>query len=55
MRNTYRELPNIARFLTKNLPHIYTVSLMGMEILGNAAINRGELWIDFAETVPYIE
>ena len=55
MRNTYKELPNIARFLTEKLPHIYTVSLMGMEILGNAAIHRDELWIDFADTVHYIE
>ena len=55
MRNTYKELPNIARFLTKNLKHTYTVSLMGIEILGNAAMHRNELWVNFPDTVSYIE
>ena len=55
MQDTYRQLPHIARFLTRKLPHIYTVSLMGIELLGNAAIKRNELWIDFDKTTPYIE
>jgi His-Xaa-Ser system radical SAM maturase HxsC len=55
MKNTYKALPLIADFIAATLPHIQTVSIMGMELLGNAALNREELWVDFSDTVPYIE
>jgi His-Xaa-Ser system radical SAM maturase HxsC len=55
MQDTYKSLPDIANYIVKSLPYTYTVSIMGMELLGNAAINRDKLWINFPSTVPYIE
>ena len=55
MRQTYSELPKIADYIVKNLPNIKKVSLMGIELLGNAALRRNELWIDYTETVTYLE
>ncbi len=55
MRQNYSELPEIAAFISRELPSVYTVSLMGMELLGNAANNREELWIDFEETTGFLE
>lgn len=54
MRNNYRNLPQMAKFFVENLPYTYTVSFMGMELLGNAAVNREELWIDYETTIPYV-
>lgn len=54
MRNNYQKLPHIAEFLVQNLPCTYTVSFMGMELLGNAAVNRTGLWIDYDDTVFYV-
>jgi His-Xaa-Ser system radical SAM maturase HxsC len=55
MQNTYRALPDIANYIVKNLSHIRTVSIMGMELLGNAALNREKLWVAFPNTVSYVE
>lgn len=55
MRKTYQELPNIAKFLAEQLPFISTVSIMGIELMGNAAIGRNLLWVDYPDTVPYIK
>ena len=55
MKETYTQLPKIASYLVSNFPHIKTVSIMGLELLGNAAANRKNLWIDFHSTAKYIE
>lgn len=55
MKNTYKRLPEIANYLVSNLPNIKTVSIMGIELLGNAALNREKLWVDFRNTTIYIE
>jgi His-Xaa-Ser system radical SAM maturase HxsC len=55
MQDTYRVLPDIANYIVVNLPHIRTVSIMGMELLGSAALNRENLWVDFPATVSYVE
>lgn len=55
MKDTYKRLPEIANYLVSNLPNITTVSIMGIELLGNAALNREKLWVDFHSTTMYIE
>ena len=54
MRNNYHKLPQIAEFIVKNIPYTHTVSFMGIELLGNAAVNRADLWIDYEATMPYV-
>lgn len=55
MRQNYKELPSIAKFVVRELPKTKWISIMGMELLGNAALRRDELWVDYMETTPYIE
>lgn len=55
MRQNYKDLPSIARFIIQEFPKTQWISIMGMELLGNAAIRRDELWVDYLETAPYIE
>lgn len=54
MRNNYQKLPQMAKYFVENLPYTYTVSFMGMELLGNAAVNREDLWIDYEATIPFV-
>lgn len=46
---TYRGLPELARFITRNLPFVDQVSLMGLEIMGYTRANLAGVWIDPAE------
>lgn len=55
MRQNYTKLPEMAAFFARELPAVRTVSLMGMELLGNAANHRDELWISYEETTESIE
>lgn len=55
MKQNYKELPAIAKFIVREFPKAQWVSIMGMELLGNAALRRDELWIDYMETATYIE
>lgn len=45
-RQTYRRLPQLAQFITRNLPFAEHVALMGMEMFGFVNKNLDELWID---------
>ncbi|MEG1930918.1 MAG: His-Xaa-Ser system radical SAM maturase HxsC [Anaerovorax sp.] len=55
MKVNYQHLPDIARYIIETFPKTCTVSFMGMELLGNAAINQDMLWINFPDTAPFIE
>lgn len=45
-RYTFERLPELARFIARNLPFVEHVALMGLELTGFAKINLGNLWID---------
>jgi His-Xaa-Ser system radical SAM maturase HxsC len=44
--DTYARLPELARFLTRNLLFVDHVALMGLELMGFARSNLDALWID---------
>lgn len=45
-QHTYERLPELARFITRNLPFVEHVALMGLELTGFAKVNLDNLWID---------
>ena len=45
-KETYKRLPQIARFIARNLPFVSHVALMGLEITGYTRTNLNALWID---------
>lgn len=45
-RETYQRLPQLARFIVRNLPFAHHVALMGLELMGFAKANADALWID---------
>lgn len=45
-RETVGRLPELARFVTRNLPFVDHVALMGLELMGFARSNLDALWVD---------
>src|SRR5262249_31796220 len=45
-KQTTPRLPQLADFITRNLPFVEQVALMGLEMTGLTPRNLGELWID---------
>jgi His-Xaa-Ser system radical SAM maturase HxsC len=45
-KQTYRRLPELARFIARNLQFVDQVALMGLEITGFTRANLEELWVD---------
>jgi len=45
-RFTYERLPELARFIGRNLPFVDYVALMGLELTGFAKVNRRSIWVD---------
>lgn len=45
-KQTYERLPELARFIYKNMPFVDHIALMGMEIVGYVKANYEALWID---------
>lgn len=43
---TYRRLPELARYIARNLQFVDQVALMGLEMTGFTKANLSELWID---------
>lgn len=48
-RETYRHLPEFARFVARNFPFVDQVVFMGLELMGFAKSNLEALWIDPTE------
>lgn len=44
--DTYRRLPDFARFLARNLLFVDHVAIMGLELMGFAKTNLDALWVD---------
>lgn len=40
-------LLDLARFIHNRYPNVYMVSIMGLEMMGNAFINRKQVWINY--------
>jgi len=45
-KQNFRRLPQLAKFIYRNLPFVNHIALMGMEYQGNAMNNFDLLWID---------
>src|SRR3954471_3994748 len=45
-RQTVGRLPQLARFIARNLPFVDHVALMGLEMMGFVRMNLESLWID---------
>lgn len=54
-KQTYRRLPELARFLARNLLFVDQVVLMGLEMTGFTKANLDELWIDPIEYQEELE
>ena len=50
----YKNLPELARFIVSRYPFCHHVCLMGMEMMGNAMINRDIVWCSYETIYPYI-
>jgi His-Xaa-Ser system radical SAM maturase HxsC len=48
-RQTVDRLPQLGRFITRNLPFIDHVALMGLEMMGYVRMNLDALWVDPAD------
>jgi len=48
-RQTYSRLPELAEFITRNIPYADHVALMGLEQMGYFKMNAESLWIDPAD------
>lgn len=51
----YFALPDLAGMICKRYPNIRHVCIMGLEMLGNARINKDSVWIPYDKIMPYIE
>lgn len=45
-RSTYERLPDLARFIGRNLPFVSQVALMGLELMGHVKMNLDAVWVD---------
>lgn len=54
-KKNYTRLPQIARFIYRNLPFTAHVAFMGLELVGYAARNKGELWVSPRTYMSYLE
>lgn len=43
----YKNITAICELISKEFPNVYRVEIMGLEMLGNAAINKNKVWISY--------
>lgn len=53
-KQTYRRLPDLARFIARNLTFVDQVVFMGLEITGFTRANLKDLWIDPVDYQPQL-
>lgn len=54
LKKNYKNLEQIANFITKEIPQVKMVNIMALEMTGNAYKNREQVWINFEETRDYL-
>jgi His-Xaa-Ser system radical SAM maturase HxsC len=54
-RESVQRLPQLARFIQKNLPFVEQVAFMGLEMTGLARAHEDLLWIEPPEYMPALE
>lgn len=54
-RLNYNNLANIARFICKYLNRAFVVNFVGLEMCGNAARNREEVWVDYFDAFLHMK
>jgi His-Xaa-Ser system radical SAM maturase HxsC len=54
-KQTYERLPRLAEFISRNLPFVEHVALMGLEMFGFAPRNLDVLWIDPVDYATQLE
>ena len=53
-KQTYERLPDLARFLTRNLTFVDQIVFMGLEMTGFTKANLSDLWIDPVDYQPQL-
>lgn len=53
-RETYPRLPELAQFITRNLPFVDQVVWMGLEMMGYVKMNLDALWVDPIDYQPQL-
>ncbi|WP_422929257.1 His-Xaa-Ser system radical SAM maturase HxsC [Singulisphaera sp. PoT] len=53
-RQTVDRLPQLARFIARNLPFVDHVALMGLEMMGFVKMNLEALWVDPVDYQPQL-
>lgn len=48
------ELPELANFIGNRYPAVDHVSIMGLEMMGNAMLHRERVWIPFDKLMPWV-
>ena len=54
-KQNYQRLPQMARFISKNLAFVSTVAFMAMEDIGNTIKNRDLVWIEPLDYIPELQ
>lgn len=49
-----QNLPELARVVARRYPFCQHVCMMGLEMMGNAMVNRDRVWIDYDALWPYV-
>jgi len=52
---TYQRLPQIAKFIYKNLPFVNNIAFMGLEYTGYTPFNHDKLWIEPSKYMNQLE
>ena len=51
----YTKLIQIASLIIKYFSNVYRVVFIGLEMMGNAAINKKDIWVSYSQSVHFIE
>lgn len=54
VKDNFKRLPQIAEYITLNLPFVSQVSFMGLEVTGYAERNYHRVWVEPIDFIPYL-
>ena len=54
LKKNFKQLENIAKLIVKEIPEVKMVSIMALEMTGNAFKNKKEVWVDYEKIRDYL-
>ncbi len=55
LKSNYKKLKELSEYIIKSFAPVLRVNFMGLELMGNAMLNKNDVWVEYKDTMCYLK